>query len=702
MYLRTLSWSSVSSKKNIHIKPSIQIFCKDLNNKSVYVKLDALSTIILGFTDVITEENLIDIYNAYQPSYASASSISDDSILLRDATLDNYKDVEKEINGFEQDPHGLLSSFWKARNIKPYDWIFVEKYEFITKKYTNCDIEIKTSEEFIHKFSSDVKISTNKLFWDIEVLSPDRNFTDAKNPTHEIFMISAISEIDNNPTAYILTTKNTDTFDEAIFKKYETEKDLIIGFFELWRKVNPDRCMNYNGDSYDMPYILKRAKLLDIKILSLSKLLSPSIVISMLHPSPIGIQRDETIISSGVEKLDLITYLRRFYPGNTNYRLETTGILYLGEGKSGLEIEEMFQIVESNDPVRMKTVSWYSYKDSILLYELLNKLDIENKIENICNDIYCTSEELLRINEENLISRMFYHADFGTVMIGKLYIDDISYLIPFKTSVYRNLYVNKYDELFDLALSMNTTHKEYVDIIRDRIKYLPTYMKAMIVYSNYIPLDIRSNLESLIKDIKGVIAIDDNFIYTLSLDTKLLSLTEKYEHFSAKDIKNHLSLVDKYDYLFVITPSSRIFYKNDILTRIGLHTISRPKYEYMKIAIDSYLLDYIAGEKVSGRKTTTKELSLIDKNFFIVSDKIKPLSSYKDKRLIKHKISENLSNTINITTWVNVKYIHTEKIFKIITKDGSINEDESYILNYKKYVKDINEIYKTLDLMIKG
>ena len=208
----------------------------------------------------------------------------------------------------------------------------------ITKKYTNCDIEIKTSEEFVHKFSSDVKISTNKLFWDIEVISPDRNFTDATNPTHEIFMISAISEIDNNVVAYILTTKNTDDFPEATFKKYETEKELIIGFFDLWRKINPDRCMHYNGDSYDMPYILKRAKLLDIKILSLSKLLSPSIVISQLHPSPIGIQRDETIISPGVEKLDLITYLRRFYPGNTNYRLETTGILYLGEGKSGLEI----------------------------------------------------------------------------------------------------------------------------------------------------------------------------------------------------------------------------------------------------------------------------------------------------------------------------------------------------------------------------
>ena len=676
MHLRTLSWSVVSSKTNIYVTPAIQIFCVDLNNNSVYVRVDALSTSIVEFEDDITDDDIIDIRNKYQPKDLYASLITNKSIMMRDPTFDNYKNVKSQVTGFEQDPQGLLSSFWKERNIKPYSWIYIEKYEVLKKKYTNCDIEIRTNEEFVYNTSNDKKIYTNKLFWDIEVISTDRNFTDAEIPEHEIFMISGISEINNKTTAYILTTKNTDTFEEAVFKKYDTEKDLIIGFFSLWKEINPDRCMTYNGDSYDIPYVLDRAKLYKIPIPALSKLLSPSIVIKALHPSPIGIERDKTIISPGVEKLDLITYFRRFYPGNENYRLETTGKLYLGEGKSGLEIEEMFQIVESNDPIRMKTVSWYSYKDSILLYDLWNKLDIENKIENICNDLYCTSDELLRLNEKDLISRMFYHADYGTAMIGKLLIDNISYLKPFKTGVYKDVYVNKYDELFDLALSMNDTNVDYVDIIRSRIKYLPTYMKAMIIYSNYVPLDIRSHLETIINNIEGIIAIDNNYIYTKT------------------PMK---SLVDKYDYLFSITQSSIILYKNGILTKIGLHTITRPKYEYMKISIDSYLLDYIAGKKVINRKTTIKELSLIDKNLFIIKTKIKPLSSYKDKRLIKYKISESLIDR-NIKTWISVGYVDTLTGFKVID-DKNINED--YILDYKKYVKDMNDIYKILDLVVK-
>jgi len=677
MHLRTLSWSSVSSKTNINIPPIIQIFCKDVDNNYVYVKLKALSTTIVEFKDDITDDDLVNIYDAYRPKAAYASLITNNSLGMRDATFNNYKNVKKELIGYEQDPQGLLSSFWKARNITPYGWIYIEKYEYLTKTNTYCDIEIRTSEEFIHNASNDFKISTNKLFFDIEVISLDRNFTDAENPSHEIFMISAISEIDNKMTAYILTTKNTDIFPEAIFKKYNTEKDLIIGFFDLWREVNPDRCMNYNGDSYDMPYILTRAKLHKISIPSLNKLLSPSIVTIKFHPSPFGYERDKTIISPGVEKLDLITYFRRFYPGNQNYKLETTGKLYLGEGKSGLEIEEMFQIVESNDPVRMKTVSWYSYKDSILLYDLYNKLDIENKIENICNDIYCTSEELLRLSDKDLISRMFHNADIGTTMIGPMIISDISYLRPFNTGVYTNLYVNKYDELFDLALSMDTLSMDYVDIIRNRIKHLPTYMKAMVIYSNYVPIEVRDYLQSLLNNIEGIIAIDKNYIYTKEPDIK------------------PLSLIDKYDYLFVITQSSMIFYKNNILTRIGLHTISRPKYEYMKIAIDLYLLDYIAGKKISNRKTNIKELSTVDKNLFVISTKIKSLSSYKDKRLIKYKISQSINNII-ITTWIAIKYVYTPTGFKVI------NSNEDYVLDYKKYVKDINDIYKILNLVVKS
>jgi hypothetical protein len=231
MHLRTLSWSSVSSKTNVHIPPIIQIFCIDLKGQYVYVRLDALSTIIVEYKDDITDDDVVDIYSSYQPKDIYASLITSKSIIMRDATFDNYNNVKKELNGFEQDPQGLLSSFWKARNIKPYSWIYVEKYEPLKKKYTNCDIEIKTREEFIYSTSKDIIIKTRKLFWDIEVISDsDRNFTDATNPTHEIFMISAISEINNKTTAYILTTKNTDEFPEATFEKYDTEKNLIIGF----------------------------------------------------------------------------------------------------------------------------------------------------------------------------------------------------------------------------------------------------------------------------------------------------------------------------------------------------------------------------------------------------------------------------------------------------------------------------------------
>lgn len=681
MYLRTISWSVVSSKNNIYVNPAIQIFCIDVNGSSCYVRLEAVSTVLLEFKDVITEDDLKNINDEYQPKDSSLSLTNDYAISLRGVNINKLKYTD-----YLKDSQGLLSSFWEARNIKPYSWIYIKEYEFLTNKYTIMDIELLTKEEFIYPVEEIEKFdfSTRKLFFDIEVISHDRNFTDAKVLSHEIFMISVVSEINNVMSTYILITKNTDTFKEAEFLIYKTEKDMIIGFFDLWREINPDRTINYNGDSYDMPYILKRCKLLKITVPSLSKLLSPSIVMNMKHPSPVGYEWSKTILSPGVEKLDLITYFRRFYPGNVNYRLETTGKLYIDEGKSGLEIEEMFRIIESNDPVQTKKVSWYSYKDSILLYNLWNKLDIENKIEDLCNDIYCTIEELLRLDEEILISRMFYHIDYSTSLIGKMGISDIKFLKPFDIKSYKNLYYYKYDEIFNIALSILNEieqYEEYLDKIIDRIKYLPTYMKAMVIYSNYLPSQIQNNFEELLDGFEDIIAIDGNYIYSSNPNIE------------------ELILIGKYDNLFVLTKSSMIQYNDGVFTRIGLHKICRPKYEYMKIAVDSYLLDYINGKKIIGQRTTVKELSKMDKNLFIINTKVKPLYSYKDKNGIKHKMAKELTdNDVIVTSWISIKYVYSDDEFTIINKDSNIDKIS---LDYKKYSDELNEIYKTLDKIIK-
>lgn len=667
MYLRTLSWSVVSSK-NTNILPSIQIFCIDKEGQSVYVRLQALSTYIIEFKEDINEDSVME---TLQPSTIAYSAVNDYAMELRSPTFEYYEKLQDKIKAFEKDPQGLLASFWEARQIKPYSWIYIEKYESLTKKVSKCDIEIRTYEEFVFNSDKIYQIMTKKLFWDIEVYSPDRNFTDANNPTHEIFMISAVSIINNVSKAYILTTKNTDTFPEAIFKIFNNEKELLEGFFELWNNV--DRCVTYNGDSYDIPYVLDRAKLYKISLPSLGKLLIPSSIIRLSHPSALGYEWDKTIVSPGTEKLDLISYFRRFHPGEENYKLETIGSAYIGEGKSGLEIEDMFKIIESNDSNKMREVSWYSYKDSILLYDLWNKLDLENYIEDLCNDISCTTEELLRLTEKELLTRLFYFVDYGIITYGKIIIEDIKYYKPFDTKVYKDVYVNNYDELFDLALNIGDS--EYFTEIRERIKYLPIDMKAMAFYSNYVTDDIRLEFENKIKEIKSI-AITKQHIYTHT-------------------IIDNLILINKYDYLFVISQSSMIFIKNNIISRKGLHKICRPKFDYARIAVDSYILDYIDNKKVSGRRVKVKDLEKIDKNLFIITDKVKPLSSYKDKNNIKYRIAETVEDNV-ITTWIKVKYLHTKEGIKIV-KNDTVN----YEIDFQYYVKEINDNYKTLDSIVK-
>ena len=75
--------------------------------------------------------------------------------------------------------------------------------------------------------------------------------------------------------------------------------------------------------------------------------------------------------------------------------MDTVSHNLLGEKKTGLEIERMFEIFKKGDPEEMKEAAEYSIQDSVLLHKLYNI--VESDIESLASGFSVTIEQLLLI-----------------------------------------------------------------------------------------------------------------------------------------------------------------------------------------------------------------------------------------------------------------------------------------------------------------
>lgn len=93
------------------------------------------------------------------------------------------------------------------------------------------------------------------LSFDIETYSethPDPQ----KDP---IIMISLATR----EKSVVLTYTQTD---KEFVEVYSSEKEIIERFFQLVQEINPEIILSYNGDNFDIPYILERARILKIPL----------------------------------------------------------------------------------------------------------------------------------------------------------------------------------------------------------------------------------------------------------------------------------------------------------------------------------------------------------------------------------------------------------------------------------------------------
>lgn len=625
------------------------------------LKIPIGSTKVLLYETELKTEELKEISESYSALKVGTSEVNPKAVIIRNPIISPDESITSTED--QTDPVGVITSFFQSVNIKPYQPFYLKTNSNNNNTIHETEI-LPSMEKRVHGY--------RRLYWDIEVVTPRKEFVYAKYIDNHIISISLVFTQGHSHTgeepkkmSYFLYWGTYDIRNkDFISVKFSNEGDLLRYFYQLVNDLDPDRMYTFNGDSFDIPYLAERTRLHSIK---------PSR--GFFHNKRIkGRFQWETVQVwdlQGVEQIDLLRYALKFLPGLPNYKLETIGRTFLKEGKTGLEIEEMFKSFYIQDPEGMEALAKYSVQDSLLLERLLRILNVDEMLENIANSCGTIISEILNLSNFQLIDRFAYRIDPGSVYMKGSGIPGIPLRSNFRMNrVYRNIYIYDYVDYY--SMEMANYSDDFTFLLGEKSIEFPGELKALLYSSKYFPRDPK------LDQVKEAISSRGEIMEITPTEIKINRPIEGGA-FEYKKMYTHLL------YLGKISMAARTS-EGEIVT-VGTAKILKPNFNLGKDFLIE-CLRYIFGD-LKDMPNIKDFFSEADPTSLVISIKLKNKDEYPYGSK-EYLLSEQLEN--NIQTWATVKYYMTTRgpvMQELISKDDIIDIDY-----YLDELKDISKILR--------
>jgi len=251
--------------------------------------------------------------------------------------------------------------------------------EFITKYKEVGNFDIYGNDKFEFSFIAehfpeehiDYDMSQIKIAYiDIEVGS-ENGFPSVENATEVVTAITL--KIGKNCYVFGCGEFQHDRSD-VFYLKCSSERALLEKFFQMWDKESPDIVTGWNVETFDIPYLVNRAKRLFDEKKNPYRLLSPWKKIREYMMFGMGGREMQAYEIYGVEILDYLQMYRKFtYVNQESYRLDHIAFVELGESKLDYSEQGSLHLLYKND--YQKFIE-YNIKDVELVERLEGKLKL--------------------------------------------------------------------------------------------------------------------------------------------------------------------------------------------------------------------------------------------------------------------------------------------------------------------------------------
>lgn len=296
-------------------------------------------------------------------------------------------------------------------NIEPY-LRFTHKMEiqmanWVTVKNITQDNEIsRCQHSYIANYASVKKLDRQDICnltlgsWDIEAFSHStryENKNDFPDPTNEKDIITQIGTSlykfsTKESFKHVVTIKSPidndcDPVEGIHIEKFDSEKELIIGWVKFITNVDPDILVQYNGYDFDWKYVCARAKVLGIEYVleNLSRIESKPAHLheDQLNTSAYGDNTMKYLKMYGVTQFDLMFIIKKEHKLES-YKLNAVAEHFTGDKKDDLSPADLFNYNTSTKD-KLALVVKYCAQDTWLLIDLMLKLRIITNVIGMSN-----------------------------------------------------------------------------------------------------------------------------------------------------------------------------------------------------------------------------------------------------------------------------------------------------------------------------
>lgn len=225
--------------------------------------------------------------------------------------------------------------FIHISGIQPAGWITIEKYK--TSSVANTTIDIETDWIHIHPLEHEGVAPLKQASFDIECTAGDGvsfpEYTKMEDKVIQIGTTVYIYGKDNSkPFKHIICLGQTNEIEGAIVESYETEKEVLLAWAKLIRKLDPDIITGYNIYGFDFRYLYERAKLLKIEekfsLLGRLKGEKSELVEKKLSSSALGFNEMHILPMIGRLQIDLLKVIQRDF-NFESYKLDAVSAEFI-------------------------------------------------------------------------------------------------------------------------------------------------------------------------------------------------------------------------------------------------------------------------------------------------------------------------------------------------------------------------------------
>jgi DNA polymerase elongation subunit (family B)/intein/homing endonuclease len=279
-----------------------------------------------------------------------------------------------------------------CRDIPTAGWVtFDGKRMEGEDKLTLCNHEFKVRYRNLNKYDSVVISKPLIMGFDIEVNSTNPSaMPNAEKHGDKVFQISCIfarEGCDEKDYEKILLSLGKPDINvvgkDSTVIPYDTEADLLMGFTQLIRDKNPNIIVGYNILGFDIPYMIKRAKLnlclLDFDKQGFTKYTHAKETTIIWSSSAYKNQKFEFLDAEGRLFVDLLPLVRRDFK-LSNYKLKTVADHLLGTTKDPLSVKGIFKCYRigmkggKQGSKALGVVGKYCLVDGVLCVKLMEKM----------------------------------------------------------------------------------------------------------------------------------------------------------------------------------------------------------------------------------------------------------------------------------------------------------------------------------------